>query len=51
MRETLSCYKWTRNDDSHTEPATDYWNNYPAGAEQYDTHEVTILFWEGGRDE
>jgi len=45
-KEYLSCYKWMRNPESHTGPATDYWNTYPGAAENYDTHEVTILFWE-----
>lgn len=27
-------------------PAVDYWSHYPGAAEQYGTHEVTIVFWE-----
>lgn len=44
--EHLYCYKWERNPEAHTGPAVDYWNHYPGAAEQYDTHEVTILFWD-----
>jgi len=43
--EYLSCFKWERSPDAHTGPAVDFWNHYPGAAEQYDTHEVTILFW------
>jgi hypothetical protein len=43
--EWLSCYKWTREPDAHTGPAVDYWNTYPGAAEEYETHEVTIVYW------
>jgi len=40
--EYLHCWQWTR------ERASDagYWSHYPGIAEQYDWHEVTIVFWE-----
>lgn len=44
--EYLSCYEWTRNPDAHTGPAVDYWNHYPGAAEEFDTHEVVIVYWE-----
>lgn len=53
--EYLSCYEWTRNPDAHTGPAVDYWSHYPGTAEQFDTYEVAIVYWEnptaGGDDD
>lgn len=46
----LSCWKWVR-DPGSASPGVDYWgNHYPGAAEQYDTHEVTILFWDDPTD-
>lgn len=42
MTEKLSCWRWKREGCADT-----FWGeHYPGASEQYDTHEVTILFWE-----
>jgi len=49
--EYLYCWQWNRERAS----TTDYCSYYPGIAEQYDWHEVEIVFWtapqEGDRDE
>lgn len=44
MTETVHCWEWQRNPESAS-PGKDYWSLYPGFAEEYDTHEVTIVFW------
>ncbi len=50
----LHCWQWNKKKDGDVVGA-DLQGHYPAIAEQYDWHEVQIVFWEalqrGGSDE
>jgi len=43
MGEPLCCWEWTREIGGKTRRT--YMNLYPGLAEQYDSHEVRIVFW------